>query len=139
MTNEKPENELLKAEEERIAKNAFIEYNHIHILDLKKDYAEYYLDIVPESRNYIGTVHGGIYFAMADCCAGSTARTDGRKYVTQNAQVNYIRAAKAGRIFARSSVVHRGRSGCLMDINIFDEGNSLLFSARFYFYCLSND
>ncbi len=129
-------NSLLEREKARLAENPFINYNHIKVMDVQKDYAELYLDIVPESHNQIGILHGAIYFAMADCCAGVTSRTDDRKYVTQSAQVNFIRPAREGRIFARSKVVHRGHSGCLTDVNIYDGEDNLLFTSRYFFYCV---
>lgn len=128
--------QLFEREYERLKTNRYINHNHIVLSKVEPDYAEMYVDIVPESRNQIGSVHGGLYFSMADCCAGITSRTDGRKYVTQNAQVNYIRAGKEGRITAKSRMIHRGHSGCLSDVNIFDEEETLLFAARFFFYCV---
>ena len=65
--------------------NPFMSFNHIKIGVVESDHAEVWLDIQPESTNIYGVVHGGALFTMADCCAGLTARSDGREYVTQNA------------------------------------------------------
>lgn len=68
---------------------------------------------------------------MADCCAGLTARSDGRQYVTQNASVNFIHNVKAGHLTARGRTVSRRRHICVVAVEITDETDTLLFSSTF--------
>ena len=72
------EQELLQKETELQNANVFCVHNHVEVVDVKKDYAEVRLNLVPESMNFRGTVHGGAYFSMADMCSGMVCRTDGR-------------------------------------------------------------
>lgn len=74
---------------------------------------------------------------MADCCAGLTARSDGRQYVTQNASVNFIHNVKAGHLTARGRTVSRRRHICVVAVEITDETDALLFSSTFSMYCIS--
>lgn len=120
-----------------IAANAFSNYNHIVVEDIQPDAAAVYLDIVPESRNPFGNVHGGALFTLADVCAGVTARTDGRCYVTQAASVQFLRGAKEGRVTARGSVIRRGRTVCIIEVRITDADGELLFLGTFTFFCTS--
>ena len=76
-------------------------------------------------------------FTMADCCAGLTARSDGRQYVTQNASVNFIHNIKAGHLTARGRTVSRRRHICVVAVEITDETDALLFSSTFSMYCIS--
>lgn len=87
--------------------------------------------------NIYGYVHGGAFFTMADCCAGLTARSDGRQYVTQNASVNFIHNIKAGHLTARGRTVSRRRHICVVAVEITDETDTLLFSSTFSMYCIS--
>lgn len=80
--------------------NPFMSFNHIKIGVVESDHAEVWLDIQPESTNIYGVVHGGALFTMADCCAGLTARSDGREYVTQNASVSFVSNTPKGKITA---------------------------------------
>ena len=86
--------------------------------------------------NPFGSVHGGAFFTLADVAAGMAARTDGRGYVTQQASVQFLRAARAGRITARANVLHRGGTVCLIEVRITDEADKLLFLSTFNFYCV---
>ena len=79
----------------------------------------------------------GAFFTMADCCAGLTARSDGRQYVTQNASVNFIHNVKAGHLTARGRTVSRRRHICVVAVEITDETDTLLFSSTFSMYCIS--
>ena len=63
--------------------NPFTDYNHMEIARAEQDYAEVYLDVTREATNVYHVVHGGALFTMADYCAGVTACSNGRRYVTQ--------------------------------------------------------
>lgn len=128
--------DLLQDSQKLNEANAFAVCNGVKIADVQPDYAEVYLDVVPDSLNPWGTVHGGAYFTLADVCAGITARTDGRRYVTQQASVQFLHAGKEGRITVRSKVLHRGGTVCLIEVDVTDEAGHLLFLGTFNFYCV---
>lgn len=126
-------------QEENIAQmleNPFMQYNHIEIDSVTLDNAAMSLDIRKDSTNIYGYVHGGAFFTMADCCAGLTARSDGRQYVTQSASVNFIRNVKSGHLTARGRTVSRGRRICVVSVEITDETGGLLFASTFSMYCV---
>ncbi len=128
---------LLEASRELIESNAFANYNHIVVEDIQPDFARVTLDVVPESLNMRGFVHGGALFTLADVCSGMTARTDGRLYVTSQASSNFVRGAKEGRLTATSRVVHRGRTACLIEVEIRDEAQKLLFQGDYTYFCIT--
>ena len=115
----------------QMLENPFMQYNHIEIVSVTSDSAVMSLDIRRDTTNIYGYVHGGAFFTMADCCAGLTARSDGRQYVTQNASVNFIHNVKAGHLTARR------RHICVVAVEITDETDTLLFSSTFSMYCIS--
>ena len=117
--------------------NAYTVYNHFEYDEIRPDYCRMHLDIVPESRNPEGNVHGGCYFSMADSCGGAVARSDGNIYVTQNASCNYLRSVGEGRITAIGRTKRRGRTVCVVDVDIFDDAGRLLFSATFSLFRIS--
>ena len=120
----------------QMLENPFMQYNHIEIVSVTSDSAVMSLDIRRDTTNIYGYVHGGAFFTMADCCAGLTARSDGRQYVTQNASVNFIHNVNAGRLPARGRTGSR-RHICVGAVEITDESDSLLFSSTFSMYCIS--
>ncbi|MGN0983348.1 MAG: PaaI family thioesterase [Gemmiger sp.] len=127
---------ILENSREAKEANAFAEHTGITVTELRQDYAEASLEITPQTMNLYGLVHGGALFTLADVCAGMTARTDGRTYVTQQASVQFLRSAQAGRLVARGKVLHRGGTICLIQVEITDEAGKMLMISTFNFYCL---
>lgn len=82
--------------------NAFAVYNGITTHQTGDGTAEAILEIGPDSLNPYGLLHGGAYYTLADCAAGSACRTDGRKYVTLHGSLDFIRSARAGQVTARA-------------------------------------
>lgn len=87
----------------------YIGHNGIVVDCIEADHAVLYVDMRPELANPYGMAHGGLLFTLIDTTAGAAARTDGREYVTLNANVNYLRNTTAGRITADAHLVRRGK------------------------------
>ena len=88
--------------------NPFMSYNHIQICKVDPDCCVVKVNLVAESMNLHGHVHGGLLYAMADCVAGIFARMDGRDYVTQSAHINFLHNVQSGTIFAKAEIIKRG-------------------------------
>lgn len=119
-----------------VARNVFMHHNHMEVSHLERDRAVVALDIVPDSLNPYGALHGGAYYTMADCAGGAACRTDGRYYVTLHGSLDFLHAARSGRVEAEARVRHRGRTTCLVEVEITGEGGSLLARGSFNFFCL---
>lgn len=107
----------------------------IRLAGLEEDRATGELVVTPEILNPLGFVHGGAYYTMGDCLCGLLARSDGRQYMTLDGNMNYIRNIKEGKVTAVSTVLHRGRSTCLMEVVMISETGALLATGRFTFFC----
>lgn len=117
-------------------KNAFALHNGIAARQLGDGEAEAILDIVPDSLNPYGMLHGGAYYTLADCAAGAACRTDGRKYVTLHGSLDFLRPAREGQVIARARVEHRGRTTCLTSITISGPEGKVYATGRFTFFCV---
>ncbi len=111
--------------------NPFMAYNHIRITDIGKDengdyYAEAGVELMPESMNLHGAVHGGLIYGLADCVAGVAARCDGNDYVTQSAYINFLRNTGHGAVRARADIVRRGRHMAVIRVTVHDDADRLL-------------
>ncbi|WP_298029913.1 PaaI family thioesterase [uncultured Dysosmobacter sp.] len=129
-------NELEKQAEERIKTNAFMHHNHIEIVAVEPDWAVFKLDIRPESKNPYGMIHGGAIYTLADNATGSAAHTDGRYYVTQTSSLHFLRNQSEGTVRAEARVRHRGRSTCLVEVDITGTDDVLLATGEFTFFCV---
>ena len=116
--------------------NQFAVYNHIEMVEVEPDHAIFRLNIRPESKNGYGMVHGGAIYAMADNATGFAAHTDGRSYVTQTSALHLLRNQTSGTIRANAYLRHRGRSTCLVSVDIVGEGGNLLATGEFTFFCV---
>ena len=92
--NIKTMEEIAQDIREMAERNYFTIYNHIRITVIEQDYVVVEAEIDDNMLNRHGTVHGGMYFTMADFCGACCARTDGREYVTLHADIHYLRAAE---------------------------------------------
>lgn len=116
--------------------NKYALHNHLEMGEMVRDSATVTLNVCEDSTNPYGAVHGGCYFSLADTCAGMTARTDGRKYVTQQANVYYLRGCMGGKLTAKGSVLKRGRTSCIIEVHIYDDNNKDVFCGTFTFFCV---
>ena len=115
--------------------NYFAVYNHVQMGTVERDKVSVYLDMVPESTNQYGSIHGGALFMLSDAASGMAARTDGRKYVTQQSNVYYMRGCTEGRVTATATVVKRGKTTCIIEARVTDENDKLLFMGNYSFFC----
>lgn len=129
-------NELEQRTLARLEKNGFMNYNHIEMEQVERDYAVFRLQVRPENRNVYGMVHGGAIYTLADNATGSAAHTDGRNYVTQSGTLHFLRNQREGTIRARARVRHRGRSTVLVAVDVVGDDGTLLASGEFSFFCI---
>lgn len=120
--------EQVQTLKQQLESNPFARMLGIEIADVARDYAKLSLRLRPEFLNPLGAVHGGLLFTLADCCSGTTARTDGRRYVTQSGELQYLRNVSEGTVIAESRVIRRGRTVCVMDIAVKSEEQDLLLA-----------
>lgn len=128
--------QLMEKERDFTARNHFAAHNGMRMTALEPDQAEFRMEVRPESCNPMGIIHGGALFAMADCAGGMAARTDGRAYVTQNASFNFLRGQSQGEVRAEARVRRRGRTTCLVNVDLLDEEGRLTATGTFTFYCV---
>ena len=129
-------NELEQRTLARLEKNGFMNYNHIEMEQVERDYAVFRLQVRPENRNVYGMVHGGAIYTLADNATGSAAHTDGRNYVTQSGTLHFLRNQREGTIRAQARVRHRGRSTVLVAVDVVGDDGTLLASGEFSFFCI---
>ena len=118
------------------ADNHFMTYNAIEPVSAADDASEVRLTLSENSLNLKGYVHGGLIMTLADCAAGLAAPCDGRDYVTQSMNVNFISNVKEGTIYARGAVVSRGRTVVIVRVTVADENGRLMADATANMFCV---
>ena len=102
----------------------------IEYVDVGENFLIGKMPVTPKVHQPDGVLHGGAMVALAES-VGSTA-----SYIFLNAQeyfirgieisANHVKSVKDGFVFAKATVVHRGRTTQLWDIKITNEANELI-------------
>lgn len=121
-------------DESLLEKNRFSVHNFFELEFRDEDSAAYRLRVRRESLNLYGIVHGGALYALADDACGTAAAGDGRFYVTQSGNLNFLRNQGTGTVRAEGRVRHRGRTTCLVEVDITGEGGVLLATGEFTYF-----
>lgn len=129
--------DLEKLARDRAENNTFMNYAHVSLVELKPERSVCQLPLVPDVCNGNGNIHGGALYTLADNAAGYAAHTDGRRHVTLNSSMQYLRNISSGTAVAEGTVRHRGRTTCLVNVDITSkETGKLLAAGTFTFFCL---
>ena len=101
-----------------VENNPFMQWNKIEVDELDADHCLCHVQLRHEQTNPNGLAHGGLLFTMADAAASALARADGRNYSTLDANIHYLRNVKEGTIIAEASIIRRGRTSVLIEVQI---------------------
>jgi uncharacterized protein (TIGR00369 family) len=91
------------------------------------------LEIQPQHLNLQGLLHGGLIATLADIAMGLAVRTKlepGARHVTVALDMQYLSAARNGRVSAQGRVVRAGRQIAQADADVLDAQGKLLARAR---------
>lgn len=73
------------------------------------------------SRNFMGKVHGGFLFTMADVASGLSVISYGDKCVTIDSSMNFIKGVESGILRAEGEVIHKGKTTAVTKVTIYNE------------------
>lgn len=104
---------------------SFIKHNNIHIKSIDKDKVELYANLTDESFNPYGSVHGGLIFGLADTAMGSLALLTGRKAVTVDSNISYLKPCKGKMIKCVATPVKVGKTIAVFSANIYNDKDEL--------------
>ena len=102
--------------------------NDIKIIKACDGQAELSVEITESMLNVHEKIHGGVLFTIADSTAGACAVSLGKKVVTLNANINFIKANPTGKVISKGRVIHKGRSTVVVDVNTYDYTTDALLS-----------
>ena len=92
------------------------------------------MDFAPDRTNFMGTMHGGALFTLADVAAGTALISHGSLCVTLNSAINYIRPTSGGKLKAVAREMHCGAKIGVCDVTIFNEGNHVVCTCTYTMY-----
>jgi len=115
--------------------NSYVNLLGIHLEKLDEGYAELSMPIMDKHTNLYNIAHGGALASLADTCMGVACATTGKKVVTLEMNMNFIKSAgPQSELRGIGKIVHNGRSTLVAEGQIFDDGNIMIATARGTFY-----
>lgn len=112
------------------SKNTLMETLEIEFVDVGENFLVAKMPITPKVHQPDGVLHGGATVALAES-VGSAA-----SYIFLNAQeffvrgieisANHVKSIKDGDVFAKATIIHKGRTTQVWDIRITDKNDNLI-------------
>jgi 1,4-dihydroxy-2-naphthoyl-CoA hydrolase len=116
--------------------NSYINLLDISIESLEEGRAELGMPVFAgKHTNLYNIAHGGALASLADTAMGVACATFGKKVVTLEMNMNFIKGAvPQAKLKAVGRVIHNGRSTMIAEGEIVDSQNELLLKARGTFF-----
>ncbi len=115
-----------------------VKMENVKIKILNKTRVELELQQSMDSSNYMGALHGGVTYTLADICAGISLLAHGFKVTTVEGSMNYLKEGVHGPFIARSRILHKGRTTAVVNIEILDGNQELIASGVFTMFILGS-
>jgi uncharacterized protein (TIGR00369 family) len=132
MMNEHKEKILSVCNE--ICKNTLMETLDITYVDVGENFLLAKMPVTPRVHQPDGVLHGGASVALAESVgsAASYIFLDGQKFFVRGIEIaaNHVKSIKEGFVYARASILHKGRTTQLWEIKITDEEGQLISNCK---------
>jgi len=117
-----------------ICKNTLMETLDITYVDVGENFLLAKMPVTPRVHQPDGVLHGGASVALAESVgsAASYIFLDGQKFFVRGIEIaaNHVKSIKEGFVYAKASILHRGRSTQLWEIKITDEEGQLISNCK---------
>ena len=116
--------------------NSFVRHLQMKLEQVEPGTAEVSMPIDPATHtNLYGVSHGGSLASLADTVMGVACASLGRRVVTLDLNMNFIKAAAADtEVRAVAKVVHNGRQTVVVECDVLGVESRLLAKARGTFF-----
>ena len=127
---------LMENMREIYGKNSYVKLLDMTIEKLDEGYAEISMPIMASKHtNLYHVAHGGALASLADTIMGVACATTGKKVVTLEMNINFIKSAVPQlAIRGIGKIIHNGKSTMVAEGQIIDEQGNLLAAARGTFF-----
>ncbi len=108
------------------------------VTEMKDGYARLEMEIdYAIHGNPIGSVHGGVIFALADSAGGIAAASKGSFVTTVTGDINYLNPAiNVKKLIATTRELKAGKNVLVYDVTVTDENERVIAESRMTYYNL---
>ncbi|MDX1472070.1 MAG: hotdog fold thioesterase [Flavobacteriaceae bacterium] len=122
------------AKANKISKNTLLETLGIQFVDFGDDYVIASMPVNSRVHQPDGVLHGGATVALAETVGSFAAQVfmDLDKVFVRGIEIsaNHVKSISEGKIFAKATYIHKGRTTQLWDINITDQDGNLISKCK---------
>jgi 1,4-dihydroxy-2-naphthoyl-CoA hydrolase len=112
------------------SKNTLMQTLQIEYIEVGKDYLIAKMPVNPKVHQPMGLLHGGATVALAESVgsAASMIFVDTKKYEVRGIEIsaNHLKSINEGTVYARATIIHKGRSIHLWEIKVTNENGDLI-------------
>ena len=112
------------------SKNTLMQTLEIEYLEVGSDYLIAKMPVTPRVHQPMGLLHGGATVALAESVgsAASMIFVDIKKYEVRGIEIsaNHLKSIKEGNVYAKATIIHKGRSIHLWEIKVTNENGDLI-------------
>ncbi len=118
--------------------NPYLKLLEMDIVKLDEGYAELSMPIVENKHtNLYRIAHGGAIASLADTIMGVACATTGKKVVTLEMNLNFIKGAPPqAAVIGMGKIIHNGKSTIIAEGKIVDGDNNLIAQSRGTFFVI---
>lgn len=117
-----------------ICKDTLMETLDIEYVDVGENYLTARMPVGPRVYQPDGVLHGGATVALAESVgsAASYVFLDGNKFYVRGIEIaaNHVKGVKEGFVYARASILHKGRTTQLWEIKVTDDEGALVSNCK---------
>lgn len=116
------------------SKDTLMQTLDIEYVDVGENFLIARMPVTPKVHQPDGVLHGGATVALAES-VGSTASyifLDGNKFFVRGIEIaaNHVKSIKEGFVYAKASILHKGRTTQLWEIRITNEEGELISNCK---------
>lgn len=113
-----------------IRPNTLMETLDIEYTDVGENYLVARMPVSPKVHQPEGVLHGGATVALAESVASAASYVfmDAQKYFIRGIEIaaNHVRSIRDGHVYARASMLHKGRTTQLWEIRVTNAEEELI-------------
>ncbi len=117
-----------------ICKGTLMETLDITYIDVGENFLLARMPVTPRVYQPDGVLHGGASVALAESVgsAASYIFLDGKEFFVRGIEIaaNHVKSVKEGYVYARASILHKGRTTQLWEIKITNEEGDLISNCK---------
>ncbi len=118
-----------------MCKNTLMETLQIEYVDFTDDSLTARMPVTPRVHQPDGVLHGGATVALAESVgsAGAVIFLGGKDVAVRGIEIaaNHVKGVRSGYVYAKATILHKGRTTQLWQIRIVNEDDALVSMVKF--------